>query len=212
MFDWVIAAGAAGGLGFESSNGGGGGGGGSGGWYRYIEIGCNPGDFFTLVVGDGGQPSGNISHFSTGGDGGSSQVYLNGNLVIDTSGGLGGHANPNSAPGGVSPGVGGGGGSPNGNPGTAGPAGIGDKGSANGGYGGSGPRSGSQGGQPGQAATGGDPNFGPCAGKPGIGPGSGGGGGGSSDRVQPLYWNGGAGQPGFIEMQYPSPGATGGTG
>jgi hypothetical protein len=212
MFDWVIAGGAAGGLGFESNNGGGGGGGGSGGWYRYAEVACNPGDIFAIVVGAGGQPSGNISHGSQGGDGGGTQVYVNGGLVIDTAGGGGGHANPNQSPGQTFVGAAGSPGSPNGQPGQDGTTGTGDKSSAPGGYGAPGPRSGSQGGQGGFAGTGGDPNFGPCAGKPGVGPGSGGGGGGSTDRVAPFYWNGGPGMDGFVEMQYPSPGATGGTG
>lgn len=211
MFDWVIAGGGAGGLGFEKNNGGGGAGAGSGGYYRYAEIGCNPGDIFTIVVGGGGQPSTVINFGAFGGDGGRSQVYLNGNLVLDTSGGGGGGSNTNQAPGQTFQATAGAAGSPNGQPGQPGPSGTGDKSSVNGGYGAPGPRSGSQGGAPGTGGTAGDPNFGPCAGKRGIGPGSGGGGGGSTDRTAPEYWNGGAGNDGFAEMQYPSPGATGGT-
>ena len=209
MFNWVVAGGGSGGTGTEYGYGGGGGGGGSGGYYRYFLVNCVPGDIFTLVVGAGGaQPVATSLPSGNGNQGGDTMVYLNGNLILKTTGGGGGSLMvPNTvnqvAKGGV-------GGLPNGAAGQDGAYGLSDYASVYGAGGAPSPVSGSMGGAGGNR-KGGDPYNGPSAGKAGVGYGSGGGGGGEKDRCGIHYWAGGAGAPGFIEFTYPSQGATGGT-
>lgn len=213
MFSWIVAGGGAGGSSHETVNGGAGGGGGSGGWHRWIEVNCNPGDNFGLNVGAGGQPlSMGLAHDTQGqyaGQGGDSFVTLNGGEVIRATGGGGGQNGLwNNVSG--NGGSGGHAGAPNGSPGGSAGRASGDKASDVGAPGAAGPMAGSFAGAAGNTG-GGDQFSGASAGKPGGGYGSSGGGAGYRDRKAPYIWAGGPGNSGFIEMIYPSQGATGGS-
>lgn len=209
MFTWIIGGGGAGGTGNEAGNAAGGGGGGSGGYLHYELVSCTPGDVFGFVIGQGGvdnpgaPPSGiNVGDTASG----STIVSKNGTPILTATGGLkGGDGLVNG-----SAAAGGSGGSPNGTAGSYGNVGAGDSSSVSGGAGAAGPLYGSAGGAAGTGA-GGNQSTGASAGKQGTGYGSGGGGAGAKDRTTPYYWQGGSGNPGFVEFTYPSQGATGGT-
>lgn len=200
MVNWAVAGGAAGGSADGQGNGGGGGGGGAGGWQHFTEIPVAPGYEFQITVGAGGLQGANL----TGAAGGATTISVNGNVIINVSGGRGGGQGTLGVGG-----QGGQGGSPSGLFGTPGIAGTNDTASVAGGMGAPGPIEGCVGG-PAGTGLGGDSSTGSSAGSAGRGAGSGGGGAGEKDR-QGQEWLGGSGVDGYVEIVFPSQGASGGT-
>lgn len=228
MILWACGGGGGGGCGQERGHGGGGGGGGSGSYLRYLPMRCAPGDLIRFEVGAGGAGGiggTNLAAITDGGNGGETRVIRNGQIHCAAYGGGGGKTSTNvnkgyiTSPGGhggiiaaasssVTPdtvlatGIAGG----------VGMAGGNDKASSSGAAGGRGHLLGCAGGAGGIAGASSTWPNGPVAGSNGVYYGSGGGGGGSKDRVSrtPIYWNGGAGVSGFLEVTYPSQGPVGG--
>jgi hypothetical protein len=197
--DWLIGAGGGGGSGEEYGNGGGGGGGGSGGYYQGVVVPCSPGDVFSFAIGHGGTAGVSIKNAAvtlvSGGNGGSTICYQNGNVIYIASGGTGGQGATNYNSGYIAA-YGGAGGSPNGIAGENGVTGTHDTANCDGGSGAATPYPGSVGGTAGlsyvPANTGGN----------GTGPGAGGGGGGAVDRNAAGEGSGGSGADGIAVCHY----------
>ena len=208
MFNLVTGGGGSGGGGSEYGFAGGGGGGGSGGQVRYFLLNCNPGDVVKMVVGAGAQQG---PANGAGLAGGTTTIYLNGNQVLQVTGGQGGAVTTNTLDNMYTTAAGGAGGYPNGLTGQSGGYGHSDYSSVYGAAGAPGLLQNSKGGAGGKKAGGGDSYTGLSAGKAGFLSGAGGGGGGCRDRSGSIhYWAGGAGADACVSYTFPSQGATGG--
>jgi hypothetical protein len=189
-----IGGGGGGNGGTEIGDGYGGGGGGSAGYITNYVFSVTSNDYIECWPGAGGAGA---DYISNGGNGGNSYVGINGGIAVAVPGGAGATA----------PGVGGIGVSPGGNPGADGLFGSYDGASGYGGAGGSSP----------WGTGGARGSFGPyfngynslsgsnSIGGNATGYGAGGGGAGFTDRPgagAPIWWNGGNGSTGFIQIYY----------